>query len=424
MNKALKALLYHFVAIVIILLGTYPDSPTLMPLFLGLNHFMFSFYCVFGIACCMYIRNDDLSPFKTKNYQNQINFVRTYLGFSMLTVVLTFVFYGKNVCMRELLLGLFLFSLTTLKKEDIKDVLVKYSFYFALIIFCSISIILLHELSLIQKENWDVMKMEYIKDNPIYERALRLDYQWYHLFFIAVLPFDPNTEYQRYSLIFTEPSSIGYIIPALTIGIISSKRLNRVILSLVFIIAIFLANSVWLFMSLLVSTFLGLFLILFSRSLFQGIPLLILFAIFMLLFKGEVFECFALLLPSKYDQIVFWNETLGFFSSANKIGLFGCDKYIEDAIHAYGAEINIYRYGLFGGIIYVNGLVAFIIFSSFFLQKKLGLMKGRLLPFIAVVSSAFISIKSPMFILVNPIITFIACACFLQKEIPALNRQA
>jgi hypothetical protein len=424
MKKVLKALTNHFVALVIILVGTYPDSPTLMPLFLGLNHLMFSFYCVSGIACCMYIRNDNSSTSESKTYQNQINFVRTYLGFSMLSVVLTYIFYGKDVCIRELLLGLFLFSLTMLKKEDLKAVLIKYSFYFALIILCSISIVLLNELSLIQKEDWDVLKMEYKKDNPVYERALYLDYQWYHLLFITVLPFDPNIEYQRYSLIFTEPSSIGYITPALTIAISSPKRLNRVVYSLVFIIAILLANSAWLFISLVVSTFLGLFLILFSRSLFQRIASLIFLAIFFLLFESEVFECLALLLPSKYDQIVFWNETIGFFSSANKIALFGCAKFIEDAIHSYGAEINIYRYGLFGGIIFMSGIVAFIVFSSFFLQRSRSLLKGRLLPFVAVASSVFISIKSPLFMLISPVITFIACVCFFQDEIPALNRRA
>ncbi len=394
------------IAFILVLVLTYPYAPILFEFFIINHRYSYSIYIIISILFIIL--------YKKKLGVDRINgnvIEIALYGYLTLGLSLSFFITRNATALRDLLLLLFIiFLIKVMPRKDYIVVLRSYIFIISILLLLSWIVILLFWFGLIDRLNWQIDNIYISKDNPFITRALRMDFDWSLLFNYVVFAFNPAVNFQRMTLIFLEPSDLAtFTFPLIFMVILDKEIPRRKMLIGILLTSFLFAYSGWGLVVIFSSFILGIFSVVFFKSPYK------LFFFICLLFSliisdyATPFIKFLLALLPNNKLTEFENKVeIGFINYSylfdNYFGLVNIEELNQ--ISSYGAEVVLYRYGIFGFFAYGIFFLYLIYLSARTATNWRNKFTVKFYGFIAIFGTTLMSLKTPSLLLVMPLLVY------------------
>lgn len=394
------------IAFILALVLTYPYSPILFELFIIDTRFSYIVYIIIALFLILL--------YKKFIYIEKSNFINTenlFYGFLMAGLILSYISTQNVTAIRDILLLIFIiFLVKLLSKVNYLIVIRSYILFISFLLLLAWVVILLYWVGVLDRLNWQIDNIFISENNPFILRELRMDFEWSLLLNYAVLAFNPAVNYQRMTLIFLEPSNLAEIVfPLIFLVILDKKIPYRNVLLIVLTASFISANSGWGFLVLFTCLVLGLFSVVFFKSSYKlCIFIWILFSILISGYITPLIKYILTFLPN--DKLTEFEGKMdtGFINFSyifgNYFGLANIDDLNQ--VSAYGAEIVLYRYGIFGFFAFGLSALFLIALAAREAINRRNNFPTRLFSFIAIFGTTLMALKTPALLLAMPLLVY------------------
>lgn len=365
----------HLLGLLVVLIGTYPASPTLYMLLKVQPQLMFVLLSIAIIFLALRASGGAIACRSAPHEE-----VLRWLVFLMMVfLIVKIVTHQSTLAVRDLLILLIVLSMMRMSIETLMSV-VRVAIYLmtAMLLLSMVVSLISYYMGLLDLRAWSVGVMDELgASHPL---RLRQESGDNYLFpaYLAAIPLDESFEsfgfglpfYQRQPLIFTEWTYTWYYLgPLLWVMLVDSGMRFRGVVKTVFSGALVVALSIWG-----AATYLGLLFVLLllklPRLLFKSLFLALLAVVAMTLFFVPLEDIVSIFGGSKVEQVLFYSQTIDFARLATPLGVTPEEYALVDFwSRTYGIVDILFVYGVAGFGVYLAYLAFAIAMSTYAIWK-------------------------------------------------------